>query len=67
MGMVAINLLNRWGREIEAVECAFAQGFVGGDFAVAGGVFEAASGEAGGEVDFAAFVEPGRGVGCRPW
>jgi hypothetical protein len=44
--------------EVEAVEGSFVEGFVCGDFTEAGGVFEAGSGEAGGNVDSAALVEP---------
>jgi hypothetical protein len=44
--------------EVEAPEGLFAVGFMSGDFADAGGVFEAGSGEAGGTVDPAVFPDP---------
>jgi hypothetical protein len=53
--------------EVEAPEGLFAVGFMSGDFADAGGVFEAGSGEAGGTVDPAVFAdtaEQGESVGA---
>ncbi len=56
--VLVLNRLEALGaRKIEAVEGAFAQGFVCGYFAEAGGHFEALAGEAGGEVDFALVVQ----------
>src|SRR5687768_3297340 len=46
--------------KVQALDGLFAEGFVCGDLAVAGGVFEAASGEARGNVDSAAFAEPAK-------